>query len=184
MRDRVHKSLEHGTLTELGPFDTRRRLARADQHVPAHEVQGFGYLLVERPTDIARIRLVFDVGSLPCVADRLHVCMRQPPLRFTGAEQNTGQSQPRSAAIVVRHDSELARRGLGDPFLSEVFSQEPTRQRVVQITRLLRNMTTPGPRRGRGELLGRSIPNVQRHGNFVVCTHGAAEAVLPSVSGS
>ena len=41
----------------------------------------------------------------------------------------------RSVAIVVRHDSELARRGLGDPFIGEVFSQEPTRQRVVQITR-------------------------------------------------
>ena len=127
MRDRVHERLEDGALAELGLLDTRRRFARTDQHVSTYEVQRVGYLLVERPSDFARIRLIFDVGSLACIADRLHVGIRQPPLRFTRTEQNSGESQPRSVVIVVRHDPKLASRGLGEPFLGEVFAQEPTR---------------------------------------------------------
>ena len=71
MRDCVDERLEDRTSAELGLFRPRDGLGRAHQHVPPHEVQRFGDLFVKRPSDIARIRLVVDVGALPCVADCL-----------------------------------------------------------------------------------------------------------------
>ena len=42
----------------------------------------------------AGISLVFDIASLPSVADRLHVRVRQPPMRLARAQQDTGESEP------------------------------------------------------------------------------------------
>ena len=135
MRDRVHESLEHRTLAELRPLGPRGCLGRTDQHVPAHEMQRLRNLLVERPFNVARVDRIVDIGPLARIADRLYVSMEQPPLRLARAQQRTGEREPRCAVLVVGYDAELARRFLGDAFVGEIFSQEATRQRAVQIAR-------------------------------------------------
>ena len=51
------------------------------------------------------------------VADRLHVRVRQPPLRFARTQQNTGESEPFDP-VIIDHETELSRRRLNEIFRS------------------------------------------------------------------
>ena len=95
VRNGVHQRLEHRPLAVLRALRARGRLCRTHQHTPAHEMQSLGHLLVERPADVACVSLVVDVASLASVAYRLHVGVRQPPLRLARTQQDTGESEPR-----------------------------------------------------------------------------------------
>ena len=109
----VHDRLEDGPLAELRAFLPDRGLRRPDQHVPPHEVERLGNLLVERPSDVARVGLIVGVGPLTGVAHSLNVGVRKPALGVLRTQQHTGERQPGVFVRVVGDDTELAERVLG-----------------------------------------------------------------------
>ena len=135
VRDRIHQRLEHCPLAELWTLYARGELRGTHQHVPAHEMQRPGHLLVEGSTDVAGVCLVIHVGALAGVADRLHVGVRQPPLRLARAQQDAGECKPCPSVIVIGYEAELVRRIPGGALLNGVFAEKSARQRVVQIVR-------------------------------------------------
>ena len=73
-------------------------------------MEAFGNLPIERPPDVAGIRLVIGVRPLAGVADGLYVGVGKPSLRLLRAEQHAGERQPRTPVHVVSDDAELAQQ--------------------------------------------------------------------------
>ena len=78
MGDRVNERLEYRPVAVLRSLDAGGPLRGPDGHVPAHEMQRFGDLAIERAGEIGSVPLVVDVSPLACVTNGLDVCVWEP----------------------------------------------------------------------------------------------------------